>query len=401
MALVCACHQAPDACDHIDAQWHRQDLVHANLAHWLAHAPTPNGYFHTAFARDWTPLPAAGVDLTAQARLVYTMVRGFEVTGDRDYLSAATAGGDFILEHFPDLQHPGWFDRVDPQGRVIDKKKRTYSHAFLILAMAHLYHSTRDPRYREAALTTWDWLRNHLRDEAGGFPPEATLAFTPAESLRTQNPVMHLFEAMLALWEFTRNPEALAGALEIGDFVIGRLLIHQGQAAYIPEWYSTDWHPLPKDEGGYIDLGHQFEWAYLLSTATRLGLPDAYAETGEAVLRYAMQEGYDAQQGGCFNRLRPEGGKDLGKGWWQQSEALRTLMHYATVRGQTDRWTPYRETLSLIQREFADTKNGGWYPSPVSQCPDTPCTLPQAGYGYHVTAMHMEALALTQECPPP
>lgn len=403
VTLLCllGCDPQPQACRQIDTRWHRQDLIPGNLAHWLAAAPADNGFFRSAFTRDWQAAPAAGVPLTAQARLIYAMVRGYDATGDQHYLDAAKRGGDFLLEHFRDPEHPGWYDEVGPDGKVRSAAKKTYSHAFSILALAHLYRVSRDERYREAALLTWGWLYLYLRDPAGGYPPEAKADFTAADGLRTQNPVMHLFEAVLALWEITRDPDALTGVRDIGDFIVGRLLVRRQRDAYIPEWYSPRWTPLPGDQGGYIDLGHQFEWAYLLSAANLRGLPDSYAQAGEAILTYALQEAYDQDQGGCFNRLSPEGLKDLAKGWWEQSETLRTLMHYATVRGHTELWPRYEQTLAMVKRDFADAVHGGWYPSPLKDCGKSPCTLPQAGFGYHIAAMHMEALDLTAQCKDP
>lgn len=398
LLVLTACDRGAQVCRQVDTRWHRENLVNGNLAHWLAQAPTENGFFRTNFSRDWHAAPGQGVALTNQARLIYAMVRGFDATGDRRYLDAAKRGGDFLLEHFRDPEHPGWFEEVGPDGKVRSAAKKTYSHAFVILALAHLYRAGGDERYREAALLTWGWLYLYLRDDAGGYPPEATVQFTPAESLRTQNPVMHLFEAMLALWEATRDPDALSGARAVGDFVIARLLVRRQQDAYIPEWYSAQWQPLPSDGGGYIDLGHQFEWAWLLSDAAIHGLPASYAQTGELVLAYALKEGYDQDQGGCFNRMSPEGNKDLGKGWWEQSETLRTLMHYAALRGHTELWPRYDQTLALVRRDFADAVNGGWYPGPLKDCPDSPCTQAQAGFGYHIAAMHMEALGLTAQC---
>ena len=40
---------------HVDPVWFRQSLVEDNLAHWLAAAPTPNGFFQVSLDRQWKP----------------------------------------------------------------------------------------------------------------------------------------------------------------------------------------------------------------------------------------------------------------------------------------------------------------------------------------------------------
>ncbi len=393
-----ACDLSPDPCDQLDSRWHRQDLVAGNLLPWLRAAPTPSGFFRSKMARDWTPMAGNSVELTAQTRMIYTMVRGWDATRDRRYLDAATSGGDFLLAHFTDPDFPGFLPAVRADGSALGSTKKTYGHAFAIFALAHLHRVTGDERYGQAGLQAWGWLQRYLMDAHGGFAQAASRDMQIAAGRRNQNPVMHLFEAMVALWEATGDQDAYAGARMVGDFVVERLVVQRPRDAYIPEWYSNDWQPLTGGQGGYIDLGHQFEWAYLFSAAAIRGLPEHYAQVGEQVLDFALREGYDEVSGGCFKRLRPNGGLNKQLNWWPQSETLRALMHYAALRGRADLWPRYRQTLELVQREFADPVNRGWYPKPLPDCGDVPCRLPQAGYGYHVASMHMEALELSAQC---
>jgi mannose-6-phosphate isomerase len=202
---------------------------------------------------------------------------------------------------------------------------------------------------------------------------------------------MHLFEAMLALYDATGDAEALAGAQSIGDFVLYKLLRGRPDGtAYIPEWYNEKWEPLPQED---IDLGHQFEWAFLLDAAGARGLAGVYPQVAERVLGYAIKIGYDEIDGGAFTRLYPDGTVVRQKGFWQQAECLRTLMHYAALYGKPDMKRRYEQTLTLVKDEFIDAKNGGWYPMTKSACLHQSCADEQPE-PYHMTAMHREALEL-------
>jgi mannose/cellobiose epimerase-like protein (N-acyl-D-glucosamine 2-epimerase family) len=378
-----------------DAKWHERALVDGHLARWLAVAPSETGFLRASVTRTWQPREQKATDLVAQSRLIYVLLSGYEVTGDSRYLDAARRGADFLLRHFPDPVHGGFFRIVDAEGRVVKESKHTYGHAFAIFALAHAYRVTKDERYRGAAIATWRAVRANLRDPAGGYRSEAPRDFSGgASGSRTQNPVMHLFEALLALYDATGDPEVLAGARGVGDFVVYRLLhgLPDG-GAYIVEWYDAKWGPLPEDSGGNIDLGHQFEWAYLLNASEERGLPALYTAVAQRLLDDAIKTGYDEQAGGCFNVAYTNGRVVREKGYWQQSECLRTIMRYAVLYGNPDMKRRYEQTLSLIQDEFIDGKNGGWFVMTKSACAHESCPDEQPD-AYHMTAMHREALAL-------
>ena len=377
----------------IDAPWHRQQLLGGILSHWLAVSPTGNGYMAPAFTRDWRPIAKPQTSLILQSRNIYAFASGYEASGDPRYLDATRRGADFLLRYFHDPVYGGWYQSVAADGQVVGDAKESYGHAFAILGLAHAYRATHDERYREAALETWRVMRAKLRDRLGGFRRSAPRNFDPGETVRTQNPVMHLFEALLALYEATGSEEAMAGALGVGDFVLNTLLRQQGGAAHIEEWYDENWLPLADDKGGYTDLGHQFEWAYLLSHAGTLGFPETYSQAAEQVLDYALQTGYDDSQGGSFYRASASGAVERAKEYWEQSECLRVLMHFMVVRGKASLRPRYEQTLQYIEAEWLDDANGGWRLKPKSQCETADCPNEQPD-AYHMTAMHMEALAL-------
>jgi mannobiose 2-epimerase len=289
------CDLAPGGRRQIDTAWHRRSLLDDHLSRWLAVAPTDSGLFRASFTRDWKPNGTIATDLTAQSRLVYAMAIGYELTTDSRYYDAATRGADFMLTHFRDPVHGGFYRSVASDGRVLNAEKHTYGHAFALLALAHMSRIGREARFRDAALVTWKEIDRGLRDSSGGFRPEAPNDFSPTVGLRNQNPLMHMFEALLALCDATDDPIAREGASSVGNFAVYRLLqgLPDGTAC-IPEWYDDHWRPLPtRDAGGYIDIGHQFEWSHLLLGSDRRGLSPILSASAERLLQYAIKLGYD------------------------------------------------------------------------------------------------------------
>lgn len=377
----------------VDAEWHRRALVDGHLSKWLAVAPTPSGLFVTSFDRRWAPRPRKGTHLTAQCRLVYAMACGFELTQDRRYLDTATRGADFLLNHFHDPVHGGFFTAVDVDGKVVADAKQTYGHAFALFALSHMFRVSRDERFKSAALQTWREIDGRLREANGGLLGTAARDFSPKDAGRSQNPVMHMFEALLALVDATGDADALAGATSVGNFVLYQLL--QGTAdggAHVPEWYDESWKPLPtKEKGGYIDLGHQFEWAHMLLTSDRHGLPGIISAASDRFLQYALKVGYDEEHGGTFSTCYPDGSVARNKYWWPQAECLRALVTAAARTDRADLWQRYAQTLTLIREEFIDADNGGWHNASRQQCASKACPDEQPD-PYHMTGMHLAAL---------
>ncbi len=375
----------------IDADWHRRAALEGHLAHWLAHAPRPNGSFRINFGRDWRAKDDQRLELTLQGRMIYAMATGYELSRDQRYLQAALQGGEFLLRHFADPQDGGFFHLLSPEGQVLSDAKRCYGHAFALLALAHLFRITQDARWREAALKAWHDIEQGLADPAGGFRAQTSRGWVSGpRGTPSQNPLMHMFEAQLALLEATGDAGVRSSARRLGDFIVYRLM--QGQAdgtASIPEWYDAQWRPLAtKQAGGYTDIGHQFEWSHLLLSAHGLGISPLHAAVSERLLDFALKQGYDEIDGGAINQVYPDAPPWKSKGWWQQAECLHALIQAASSSGRNELWRRYEQTLQLVQAELIDPEQGGWRPG---LCRRGGCDDVQPD-PYHMLSMHMAAL---------
>jgi len=389
---LAACERASAPDRAIDTAWHRQALLDGVLAHWLKVSPQPSGLFRLRFARDWTPKldSQPRLELTMQGRMIYSMIIGYELTKNRAYLDAATRGTDFLLERFHDPVHGGFFNVVAEDGTVIADRKRAYGQAFALLALSHMGRVTGEKRYKTAALTAWQEIAQGLLDTRGGLVEVTTRNFKPESPERTQNPVMHMFEALMALVDATDDPRARSAARALGDFVITQLMqgLPDGSAC-ITEWYDENWKPLPtREKGAYLEIGHQFEWVHLLIRGSQLGLSPVYAAVSERLLQYALKAGYDEIDGGAFNRTYPDGPTDRSKVYWQQAECLHAMIAAASANERRELWRRYEQTLGLVQKQFIDTRNGGWHDR---ACPDGGCTDEQPE-PYHMVSLHRAAM---------
>ena len=389
------------AADHIDVAWFRKALAE-DTERTLKTMVAPTGFLgrvgpsgragSPAGQRGYRPTGLGNGTPTNQGRNMFVLAAGYDLTRKPEFLEAVTKAADFLLAHFRDGQYGGLFAEVDPDGKVLDDRKESYGTAHAILGMSHAARVSGRKTYGDAALEIWSDMKKGLRDRYGLFKRETSRDFkTTGPGKNTQNPMMHLFEALLALHDATQSKAVFQDAEAHANAVLTRLLQKQG---YIPELYDSDWKPIPAGppgqtepdgspldvynsyaaaaQTGHIEIGHQIEWAFFLSRAVERGFPRKYLSFGEGLLGYAMKVGYDRQSGGV-NGYSDYDGKPTAPSslsGWQESELLKVLMNWAVLRGRQDLWEPFDRSLAAV-------KNSGSLPN-----------------GYHGDGMYVEALRL-------
>jgi mannose-6-phosphate isomerase len=385
--------------ERIDAAWFRTFLLEDLLPHWLTGAVTDEGLFLPQLDRRWQPCGERFGGLVSQTRLLYNFAVGYDLTGDQRYLDAVDAGARFLVERFRDPEHGGFYSEVLPGGAVRNSDKDSYGHAFAIFGLAHAYRVTRVDAFKAALIETWEILTDRFADTHGGMVRRMSRDFRPMDDRRSQNPLMHLFEALLAAGETV--PAMYRNAERLAEFVIGRLVKTEDGRVRLPEWYSLDWEELPADAGGTVDVGHQLEWAWLLSNAVERGLPASYLDVATGLLAFGLDAGYDRRHGGLLSPAQPDGKLIEGrsrKGWWEQCELVRALLHHAALRGRDDLREPLEQSVRFIRERFVDHEYGGWLPAenrgdgpPQPQRKGDPYKV-----DYHVVGMCAEAVRLAE-----
>jgi len=367
-------------------EWLRNHLVNDILPHWLDATVTENGFFWPQLDRQWQRRSPGFATLVSQSRLVSVFSIGYAITGEKAYREAAAAGADFLLRAFDDRIHGGWHWSCDPEGKLLDEKKDCYGHAFAIYGLAHAYRATKDSRYRKAAERTWDVVDSRFRDKRGGLVWHMTADFRPMDSQRSQNPMMHMFEALTELADAAgdrsgrSDGQFILPAQRIADFLF--LPIADNDLPPLPEIYDLEWTPVPSaagvgaggdpavaracpvrsDTGGYSAGGHLFEWAFLLSMAVERGMDAAYMRFAERCLRNATDLAYDREHPGVITQVSLEGKPvNYAKSFWEPCEAIRALLHFAVRHGRTDLLPACRDILGFVQQHFVDPEHGGFY----------------------------------------
>lgn len=308
-------------------------------------------------------LEFSGAPVTGVARRLMVQARQVSVFAAAA-LSGAFPGGtilalralrSMIETYFESDGAPGWAFSADRLGRLVDAKRDLYAHAFAIFAIAWAMRLERDRTFENVLAGTLAFLDNSFADTANGGYWDC---LPRPDSLRRQNPHMHLFEALLALYETTRGADVLERCRKLHELGLSRFF--DATSGAIREYFDDRWITHPAPGAGKVEPGHLFEWAWLLrrfEAATGLAQDDAVSRLIGAALRI----GLDADRGRIMDELDEGGRLRIGSSrCWPHAEALRALAAESNRTG-----CDYSDVISALLRRLdsiycIDRLKGGW-----------------------------------------
>ncbi len=238
------------------------------LRTWLREAALPlwidrgfdrvTGGFHERLDFEANPIVTTPRRSMVQARQIFVYARAIMLGWSNDTSKVASAFDALISRYHEADGKPGFIFSVDRAGAVIDAGRDLYGHAFILLAMAAYHKLTGDSQAIALADRTLTFL-----DEAMAAPRGLYIDKVPnPPSLLRQNPHMHLFEALLALYEATGKAAYLARAGEIFGMLKTRFF--QPKSDTLAEYYDNDWNPID-GANALWEPGHHMEWIWLLA----------------------------------------------------------------------------------------------------------------------------------------
>lgn len=315
-----------------------------------------------------------------QARQIYCFAKAAQMGWFPEGREVALKGLEHLLgkARAPDGQ-PGFVHRLDANGAVLDARRDTYDHAFVLLALATVYSLDRDAQIRSEIDAALSFVDTRLRSPHGGFAE----GFPPTLP-RRQNPQMHLFEAMIALFDATHD---LAFQQRAGDFYglfVANLYDKQKQA--LGEYFEEDWSRI---EPVVVEPGHQAEWVWLLKGFERItGCPTARprGELLAAALRYQ-----DAATG-CLADVGDTAGNVTRhtRRLWPQTEIAKAWIAQAES-GEEGAADKARAALARLERHYLrHPVAGGWYDQFDRDGNSLVATIPASSF-YHVLCAVTEA----------
>ena len=233
------------------AHWYRAWLGEAALPLWASAGVDPvGGLFQETLGLDGRPVEAPR-RARAQARQVFVFAEAARAGFGAQWLGVARTGWARFAQAYrrPD----GLFvNRVAGDGTLLDGEADNYEQAFALLAMAALQTADPAASFDAEAQGVLGALQDR-RVAGGGFRENGAHPYQA-------NCHMHLFESALA-WERLGGTDWRALSDELAGLALERFI--DPATGALREFFDADWRALA-GEGGLIEPGHQFEWAWLL-----------------------------------------------------------------------------------------------------------------------------------------
>jgi mannose-6-phosphate isomerase len=245
---------------------------------------------------------------------------------------------------------------VSGDGRVLDEAAVLYDQAFALLALASLKSLLGQEAERSAIV-----LRQAIVIHFGrpsGF--DATL---PASLPLASNPHMHLLEACLAWMALSEDPVWAGMAEQIVSLALAHFI--DPVSGVLREFFADDWRPAPGEPGRIVEPGHQFEWAWLLLSWSRLARPGALTVAARvAALRLiagAEDHGVDPERNVAFNGLLDDLSiHDAEARLWPQTERIKA---WALAAAQLDGpwWGTVADAVEGLEAYLRTPVRGLWF----------------------------------------
>jgi mannose-6-phosphate isomerase len=286
-----------------------------------------------------------------QARQIYCFAHAAKMGWYPEGREIALKGLDHLLKKAksPDGK-PGFVHLLTSDGEVSDARRDTYDHAFVLLALATVYQLGPNSQIRMEIDEVLAFLDTQLRSSSGGF-----MEGVPPVMPRRQNPHMHLFEAMIALFDVTHDARFQNRAGEIFSLFISNF--YDPQSQILGEYFEDDWSRI---QPVCVEPGHLAEWAWLLKGFERItGCPTAAYRS--ALLASALR--YRDDVTGCIVDEGNAAGEVIKttRRCWPQTEIAKAWIAQAES-GETGAAEEARQALERLRTYYLNHPvTGGWY----------------------------------------
>lgn len=360
------------------------------LPFWRVRAYDPEGGYFEALTRNGEPLTQLNRRTRVWSRLAYTFAHAAHLGWDAEENRKAS---DHAMASFRAYALDGnnvangSAHLLGPDRSIVDSRRDTYDHAFLILAGVFRYRAFGEPNDLALARDTFSYLDRTMGCADGSYR-EGDAATLP----RRQNPHMHLFEAAIALAQTTGDSADLSRC----DSLFGLFQQHfyDADRGIIVEFFEEDLTPLA-DRAHLVEPGHMAEWSWLLDQYQGVSGRDL-TMTRDRLLTRAEEVGYSRQTGLLADQvsLPPSEPIPVTHRTWCQTEYLKALI--AQIRsGQEDAKAKAAKLIDDIFRAYIDPANAGGYEDQVDQAGNVLTAEWTTSTLYHLMSAGAELSTLT------
>jgi mannobiose 2-epimerase len=348
----------------------RRELLEDILPFWRRHAVDERrGGFIGEMSNNLRVVDDASKGLILNARLLWTFAAVSRYTQEEADRSLAHRAYEYLTKHFLDQQHGGYFWELDPDGAVLDDKKKIYGEAFCIYALAEYNRTFHEPLAIERAIDVFHRIETQAHDDRyGGYLEVMSRTWEPCDDMRlsdkdmnekkSMNNHLHVLEAYTNLMRVWPDPLVAERLREMIDLFTRRIL--NAARTHLDHFFDEAW----TCRSASYTFGHDIEGTWLLCEAAEvLGDPRVLADVrvlATSMAWTALQEGVDLDGGLCYLG-RDKTVVNRNKEWWPQGEAVVGFYNAWQLSGEDVFLNAAVRCWRFIEDRMVDRVHGEWF----------------------------------------
>lgn len=206
-----------------------------------------------------------------------------------------------------------------PDGTVQDGRSDLYTYGFVLLALAQYAKLVDNEKGIACAEEVMCFLDLNMASNHDGW-----IESIPEILPRRQNPHMHLFEAMLAMYDCT-GLDCFRYYAEGLISLFQRRFLPPKKPYRLLEFFNSDWS-VDDQTGHLVEPGHMFEWVWLLNWYERVSGWKPAVDVDE-LFSDATKIGLTEDRSTVINTVDIHGKLvDGGSRYWPQTEAIKAAL---------------------------------------------------------------------------
>ncbi len=346
------------------------ELKHNILGFWMNHTvDNEHGGFVGQIDNKLNIDIHAEKSLVLNARILWSFASAYRLYGTPEYLTIAERAYDYLMKHFTDKTHGGFFWMVDVLGEPSQTKKQIYGQAFVIYAMAEFYHATKRAEVLDEAVKLFHDIEKYGYDPLyKGYIEALTRDWQITDDLslsskdmnekKSMNTHLHVLEAFTGLYRVWKSEELKIKLTELIETMLEHIIDKEGKHFHL--FLDDSWNV----KSNVISYGHDIEGSWLLVEAAEvLGdekLLHRVRTVAISMAEAVLDEGID-KDGGIWNEADPNGLLHKDKDWWPQAEALVGFYNAYQLTGEPKFNDAAQASWTFINEYMVDHKLGEWY----------------------------------------
>ncbi len=300
-----------------------------------------------------------------QGRQVWMLSKLFNADrSSADLLEAATLGAKFLREHArrPDDQVYFCLAR---DGKPLTLQRKMYAACFYVMAFAEYARATGDASYRALALSQFDAILRWVDDPTPLGKPKLAGNVATSELAVPMILLNLVAELRGAPGSPTFHDRSDYDAIE-QRCVAAIRRHHRPERGLVFETISADGKLLDSPEGRLINPGHVIECGWFLLDYARRTNDSKLRDEALAMIRGALDFGWDREFGGILYFLDSEGFSPQQlewpmKLWWPHCEAIVALLMAWRDTSDASWFARFEQVADWTFAHFPDAEHGEWY----------------------------------------